>query len=164
MGQAGVGIIFKEVKGPAGSTLYVKSLAPGGPAEMSGLIQAPPPPPTADAAPGPRCRRRLFVRGTAGGGLTGEEVVGGLGQVGDALIRVDGQHVASTEAATRLILGDRGTPLTMTLRRSRDASFSPSRRRGSGRVRAPSKVLICVCVVGRREMKLRDTVATGWRP
>ena len=131
MGQAGVGIIFKEVKGPAGSTLYVKSLAPGGPAEMSGLIQAPPPPPTADAAPGPRCRRRLFVRGTAGGGLTGEEVVGGLGQVGDALIRVDGQHVASTEAATRLILGDRGTPLTMTLRRGSATQFNVDIVRGT---------------------------------
>jgi hypothetical protein len=35
-----VGIVFKEVKNDAGvPTLYVKALAPGGPAQQSGLIE-----------------------------------------------------------------------------------------------------------------------------
>ena len=38
VGQEGAGIVFKEVENP-GSTIFVKSLAPGGPAEQSGLIE-----------------------------------------------------------------------------------------------------------------------------
>ena len=45
-------------------------------------------------------------------------------------MKVDGQGVGSTEAATRLILGERGTPLTMTLRRG-PAQFNVEIVRGT---------------------------------
>jgi C-terminal processing protease CtpA/Prc len=52
-------------------------------------------------------------------------------QIGDALVKVDGQLVSSTEAATRLILGDFGTPITMTLRRGASTQFNVQILRGT---------------------------------
>ena len=49
-----------------------------------------------------------------GGGGRG----GGGGQVGDVLVRVGGQPVTSLEDARRLIVGEAGTPVALTLRRS----------------------------------------------
>ena len=73
---AGVGIVFKESRRNSTTALVVKSLAPGGPAATSALIQ-----------------------------------------VGDILLKVDGKEVATTEMASKLILGERGTKISMVFKR-----------------------------------------------
>jgi len=73
---AGVGIVFKESRRNSTTALVVKSLAPGGPAATSALIQ-----------------------------------------VGDILLKVDGKEVATTEMASKLILGERGTKISMIFKR-----------------------------------------------
>jgi hypothetical protein len=73
---AGVGIVFKEGTSSDGPCLMVKSLAPGGAAESSMMIE-----------------------------------------VGDVLLKVDKERVTTTAKAAQLILGPRGSPITLTLKR-----------------------------------------------
>ncbi len=68
--------MFKESRRNSTTALVVKSLAPGGPAATSALIQ-----------------------------------------VGDILLKVDGKEVATTEMASKLILGERGTKISMVFKR-----------------------------------------------
>jgi hypothetical protein len=64
-----VGIVFKEVKNDAGvPTLYVKALAPGGPAQQSGLIEV-------------RDLLRMMML-VASKGIPRRDMLGGGGEVG----------------------------------------------------------------------------------
>uniref|UniRef100_A0A7S4PJR5 PDZ domain-containing protein n=1 Tax=Guillardia theta TaxID=55529 RepID=A0A7S4PJR5_GUITH len=86
---AGVGIVFKEIRRQGrGSHLLVKSLAPGGAAISSGMIEE-----------------------------------------GDVLHTVNGARVTTTEEATRLILGPKGSPIEMVFERNGER-YQVDMRRG----------------------------------